>query len=236
MEPCSPLVIFGIACVSLVRVCTGQMVLPKEDLHTALTVRPELAERSEAMCSELRKEPYFEPEMVVLFLWKVVYMWNMDLGSKCIDIKFKLATPMIIKRFYFDMHEYLDDQPAWGAASLLLKLGQMEREILLFDDGLAGKFLAVPNVLRDAVHPPMRHAVPLMKFQMKLTRDGKYLIFMDCMVGLTALAARVKPALNRTEISAVVETLGDSLGDGYHACLPQTEGPIISQNLDSSNK
>ncbi|KAJ2942856.1 hypothetical protein O0L34_g15046 [Tuta absoluta] len=232
MNPISPLTLLVIPFVVLIRICSGQLAQPHEDESSVLTIRPEVLEKSKAMCEELRKEPYFEPEMVVGTVWKVVYMWNMDIGSKCIDLRFKIATPMTIKRFFFDMNGYVEEQPAWGAASLLLKIGLMQREILLFDDqGLAGKFVAVPNVLRDAYHPPMRHAVPLMKFQMKLTRDGKYLILMDCMVGLTSMAARAKPPLNRTEITAVAESLGSALGDGYHACIPDTDDSIISRNL-----
>lgn len=49
------------------------------------------------------------------------------------------------------MTDYLEQQPYWEAATLLLTMGSAKHELLLFaDQGPAGSFLAVPNVIRDA--------------------------------------------------------------------------------------
>lgn len=48
------------------------------------------------------------------------------------------------------MKDYLEEQPVWGAAILLMTMGRARHEMLLFDDqGPAGRFYAVANVVRD---------------------------------------------------------------------------------------
>lgn len=48
------------------------------------------------------------------------------------------------------MSEYLEQQPAWDAATLHATLGRARHEILMFaDQGPAGSFVAVANVIRD---------------------------------------------------------------------------------------
>ena len=49
------------------------------------------------------------------------------------------------------MNEYVEHQPVWEAATLHVTMGSETHEMLLFaDQGVAGTFLAVPNVVRDA--------------------------------------------------------------------------------------
>lgn len=57
--------------------------------------KEEFIKKNEAMCQEFGKNPYFEPEMVVGKPWRIYYTWNMRMETKCIDMKFKHATPMV---------------------------------------------------------------------------------------------------------------------------------------------
>jgi hypothetical protein len=48
------------------------------------------------------------------------------------------------------MYDYLEQQPVWDAATLHASLGKARHEVLFFaDQGAAGSFLAVPNVIRE---------------------------------------------------------------------------------------
>lgn len=48
------------------------------------------------------------------------------------------------------MNEYVETQPYWDAATLLVTMGRAKHEMLLFaDQGAAGRFTGVPNVVRD---------------------------------------------------------------------------------------
>lgn len=48
------------------------------------------------------------------------------------------------------MYEYLETQPYWDGATLHLTMGKAKHEMLLFaDQGTAGAFTGVPNVLTD---------------------------------------------------------------------------------------
>lgn len=66
---------------------------------------------------------------------------------------------------------------------------------------------------------PVRKSVPLLMFQMKLLREGKFLFMMDCQVGGASLAARSKPTPYRMEIAAEAATL--NLADGFPACIQE---------------
>ncbi|XP_049879672.1 uncharacterized protein LOC126376389 [Pectinophora gossypiella] len=175
---------------------------------------------AEMKCQELAKQPYFDPEMVVGRPWRVYYSWNMKFETKCLDMYFKQATPAIIRRIYNDMLEYLIEQPTWGAASLLVAMGHNRKELLLFDDqGPAGRFVGVPDVMRDGNISPIKNSVPLLKFQMKLIENGRFLVTQDCQVGIGELSVRLEDEPTRAEILSVAKSLGHIFGDGSEACV-----------------
>ncbi|KAL0867687.1 hypothetical protein ABMA27_008424 [Loxostege sticticalis] len=181
-------------------------------------LKPETLKRYEAMCTKFGQDPYFDTEMIVGKPWRIYYTWNMKLENKCLDMVFKNATPRIVQRIFNDMSEYLEQQPAWDAATLHATLGRARHEILMFaDQGPAGSFVAVANVIRDGNISPTRSAVPLLKFQLKLVREGKFLIMMDCQVGVSSLSARADYPPFRSEILAATAHL--DLGDGFPACV-----------------
>ena len=62
----------------------------------------------------------------------------------------------------------------------------------------------------------MRKGVPLLRFQMKLLKEGKYLLVMDCHVGGASLASRTDHPVYRSEIAAEAAYL--DIGDGHPAC------------------
>ncbi|XP_023951223.2 uncharacterized protein LOC112055378 [Bicyclus anynana] len=172
---------------------------------------------SNDVCMRIAKDPYFDIDLVVGEPWRIYYSWNMNLETKCLDLVIRNATQEIIKRIWTDMSEYLEQQPYWEAATLHMSMGSPSHELLLFAaQGAAGTFLAVPNVVRNSNIKPMRKGVPLLKFQMKLIRNGKYLLMMDCHVGASTLSARVGRSY-RTEIAAEAAAL--NLGDGHPACV-----------------
>ncbi|KAF9805765.1 hypothetical protein SFRURICE_009397, partial [Spodoptera frugiperda] len=172
----------------------------------------------EEYCQRLTKDPYFEPDMVVGKPWRIYYTWNIKMEDKCMDMIFKNATQSIINRVWNDMNEYVETQPYWDAATLLVTMGRAKHEMLLFaDQGAAGRFTGVPNVVRDGNISPARSAVPLLKFHMKLLHAGKYLLMADCQIGVITLSARTRAMPYRAEIGGVAKNL--SLGDGYQACI-----------------
>ncbi|XP_063833170.1 uncharacterized protein LOC135082309 [Ostrinia nubilalis] len=181
-------------------------------------LKPETILRHNEMCKKFAVDPYFETEMVVGKPWRIYYTWNMKLENKCLDMVFKNATPRIIQRIWNDMYEYLEQQPAWDAATLHATMGRARHEILMFaEQGPAGSFTAVPNVIRDGNISPTRSAVPLLKFQLKLVRNGKFLIMMDCQMGVSSLSARSDHPPYRSEILAATAHL--DLGDGFPSCV-----------------
>ncbi|KAH9644231.1 hypothetical protein HF086_006555 [Spodoptera exigua] len=124
----------------------------------------------------------------------------------------------IINRVWNDMNEYVETQPYWDAATLLVTMGRAKHEMLLFaDQGAAGRFTGVANVVRDGNILPARNAVPLLKFHLKLLHGGKYLLMTDCQIGVTSMSARTRAMPYRAEIGGVVSNL--NFGEGYHACL-----------------
>ncbi|CAH2259640.1 jg24289 [Pararge aegeria aegeria] len=206
------------------RIAAGGIEPEKFDLKSlplttpAMSVVTEVLDKSRDACKIIAKDPYFDIDIVVGKPWRIYYTWNMKLDTKCLDIVFKNATQKIIRRIWSDMNKYLEQQPYWEAATLHMSLGSAHHEILLFaDQGAAGAFLGVPNIIRDPNVKPMRKGVRLMKFQMKLVRDCKYLLVMDCHVGGASLAARPGHHSYRTEIAAEAEIL--NLGNGYPACV-----------------
>ncbi|XP_064074381.1 uncharacterized protein LOC113395480 [Vanessa tameamea] len=183
-------------------------------------MKPEFFEKNRQTCAKVAKNPYFDIDMVVGKPWRIYYTWNLKLDTKCLDMVIKNATRGTIKRIWADMNEYLEQQPTWEAATLHMTMGSAKHEVLLFaDNGPAGAFLAVPNVIRDANINPLRKAVPLLKFQMKLLREGKFLLLMDCHVGGASLSAWSDHPPYRSEIAAEAATL--NIGDGYPACTKE---------------
>ncbi|VVC93065.1 unnamed protein product [Leptidea sinapis] len=142
----------------------------------------------------------------------------MKLETVCIDMKFKNATRSIVSRIFTEMSGYLEQQPVWEAATLQLLNENTNHEVLLFaDQGPAGSFTGVPNVMRAGNFLPVKDPVPLLKFQLKLLQQGKFLLMVDCHIGGASLAARFDTIPYRSEIQATVATLG--LGDGFPACV-----------------
>ncbi|CAB3220518.1 unnamed protein product [Arctia plantaginis] len=172
----------------------------------------------EENCNKLITEPYFEPELVLGRSWRIYYAWNMDLEEKCLDMVFTNATQAIVNRVYNDMVDYLEMQPFWDAATLLVSMGQARHEMLLFvDQGAAGRFIGVPNVVRDGNISPSKNAVPLIRIHMKLLYNAKYLVMSDCTVGVSTLSARRDSDIYRAEIQGVASTL--DFGLGSPACI-----------------
>jgi hypothetical protein len=64
---------------------------------------------------------------------------------------------------------------------------------------------------------PTKQAVPLLKFQMKLLQQGRFLLIMDCHIGVTSLYARPDRPPYLSEMMAA--TAGLNLGDGFPACI-----------------
>ncbi|XP_045771128.1 uncharacterized protein LOC123871387 [Maniola jurtina] len=181
-------------------------------------ITKEMVDKNRNACMKISKDPFFDIDIVVGKPWRIYYTWNIKLDTKCLDIIFRNATQEIIKRIWSDMNEYLEHQPYWEAATLQMSISSTQQELLLFaDQGAAGTFLAVPNIIRDSNPKPMRKGVPLLKIQMKLVRGGKYLLFMDCHMGAASLAARPGHEIYRTEIAAEAKAL--DLGAGYPACI-----------------
>ncbi|XP_026740630.1 uncharacterized protein LOC113503037 [Trichoplusia ni] len=194
------------------------LVLIVPALATELQLKPALNKSGTEICDRLTQEPFFETEMVVGKPWRIYYAWNMMLEHKCMDMTFKNATPMIINRVWNDMYEYLETQPYWDAATLLVSMGRARHEMLLFaDQGAAGRFIGVPNVVRDGNITPSKKSVPLLKFHMKLIHEGRFLLMSDCQIGVTTLSARTHPMPYRADIGGVVSYL--NFGDGFHACV-----------------
>ncbi|CAK1590378.1 unnamed protein product [Parnassius mnemosyne] len=173
------------------------------------------------LCKMFSRNPFFGTELVVGKPWRVYYTWNVNLGSKCLDLIFKNATKTITQRIWSDMNEYLEHQPNWDAAALLMYVGTARHEALLFtDQGPAGSFVGVPNVAREGNIPPLRKSMTLLKFQMKLIR-GKYLLVIDCITGAITLSARQRDvATSRSDIATAAADL--ELGKGYPACTKET--------------
>ncbi|CAH2052037.1 unnamed protein product, partial [Iphiclides podalirius] len=171
------------------------------------------------MCRMFAKNPYFDPELVVGKPWRIYYTWNVKLGSKCLDVIYRNATKEIIQRFWSEMNEYLEYQPNWNAAALLLTLRSPQHEILLFaNQGPAGSFIGLPNVIRDG--NPLPKMVFLTKFHMKLIRNGKYLVMMDCKMGAATLSSRVrKSPPSMVDLASLSVEL--RLGEGHHACMTE---------------
>ncbi|CAH4027760.1 unnamed protein product [Pieris brassicae] len=126
-----------------------------------------------------------------------------------------------INRVWSEMGEYLEQQPSWEAATLSLYVGPSKHEMLLFaDQGPAGSFVGVPNMVRSSSLVPIRKGVTLIKFQFKLLNEGKYLLIVDCNQGIASLGARSSNPPNRSEIEALVAGL--DLGDGFPVCTKES--------------
>ncbi|KAJ8712998.1 hypothetical protein PYW08_008302 [Mythimna loreyi] len=176
--------------------------------------------RSQQVCTRLTRDPYFSIDMLVGQTWRIYYVWNMELPKECMDMTFRNATRKIIDRIYKEMNEYLDVEPYWDTASVLITMSRARHEMLLFPDpGAAGSFHGVPNIIRDSsirrVAPP-KMTVPLLRFHLKLLYAGKYLLMADCQLGVTTLSARRRAVSTRTEIGGIANSL--NFGPGHFAC------------------
>lgn len=67
--------------------------------HDELEVKRDPSKRHEDKCIEFGRNPFFEIDMVVGKPWRTHYTWNMDLGPRCVDMKFKMAAPMVSNQF-----------------------------------------------------------------------------------------------------------------------------------------
>ncbi|KPJ16600.1 hypothetical protein RR48_02789 [Papilio machaon] len=200
------------------------------------------------------RNPFFESDLVVGTQWRIYYSWSVQIGPKCVDISFKNATKEIVHRVWSDMNEYLEMQPNWDAAALLLNIGSSRHEVMLFTDQgpisfdvhNAGRKLVQathtsimllcflnafnPNskpILACAHIPPLRKSVSLIKFHMKLVESGRYLVVMDCQLGVASLSARSNVPVTLADIITVAMEL--NLGEGHPACTVarDNEDPFI---------
>ncbi|KAL4711862.1 hypothetical protein ACJJTC_006031 [Scirpophaga incertulas] len=196
------------------------VLLLKNEVNSQ-AVRDSTVKRNEKICQKLGVNPFFEIDLVVGKPWRIYYTWNMQLQGAidgiCFDLVFKIATPKIVRRFSNDMYNYMAEQPTWAAATLLVTIGKAHHELLLFaDQGAAGSFLGIPNMVRDGNIPPELSSVPLLKFQLKLLRESRFLIMMDCRIGVVSLLARPDRPPSDAELLSTVAVLG--LGYGYPVC------------------
>lgn len=67
--------------------------------HDFLEVKQDPTQKHEEKCIEFGRNPFFELDMVVGHPWRTHYTWNMDLGPRCVDMKFKMAAPMVSNVF-----------------------------------------------------------------------------------------------------------------------------------------
>ncbi|XP_075984213.1 uncharacterized protein LOC142981933 [Anticarsia gemmatalis] len=153
---------------------------------------------------------------------------NKKIDDMCMDLTFKNATSMMVNRIWNDMYEYLDSQPQWENATLLMFMTPRHEMLLFPDETAPGKFIGVANVVRSERRPPnKKNSVPLFKIYMKLLRDGRYLVLADCNIGVSMLSLPDdKPYHDSREIVQVATSLG--LGDGNLICadgLEPTEPP-----------
>lgn len=55
---------------------------------------------SRTMCMKYSEDPYFDPSLLLGASWRIYYTWNLKV-EKCMDMKFKMATPMVRFGFAF---------------------------------------------------------------------------------------------------------------------------------------
>nr|XP_013189555.1 unnamed protein product [Amyelois transitella] len=176
-----------------------------------------LLKKNESMCEKMTRKSYFDSELVVGEPWRIVFTWNMSLDDKCVDMTFVNATTKIINEVWNDMYEYLEEQPVWPGATMLMTMGPTRYELLMFaQPGSAGTFTAVPNVVKKASIFPPRHSVPLLTFYLTLMERGKFLVMIDCKIGVGSLSVRRSSGPSKEEIYTVITKL--ELGEGSPAC------------------
>ncbi|KAI8442252.1 hypothetical protein MSG28_005822 [Choristoneura fumiferana] len=132
--------------------------------------------RFEQICDLFAKDSYFRPNHLVEGKrWRIYYTWNIEMRDRCVDMTFEWATVAATQRLWSDMHEYLETEPPWEAALLLMTMGSRDHQMMLFpDQGPAGRMLGVPNVRRDAMPN-----CPYLAFALKVVEPG-YLGIMNC--------------------------------------------------------
>ncbi|XP_053617571.1 uncharacterized protein LOC128679394 [Plodia interpunctella] len=189
------------------------------------------AKRNETMCERMVRKSYFDMDLVVGDPWRILYTWNMSLNEKCVDITFANATNKVINEVWNDMYEYLEEQPLWAGATLHMTMGPTRYELLMFaQPGSAGAFTAVPNIVKKASMAPPRHSVPLLTFYLTLVDKGRFLIMIDCRIGVGSLSERSKSfESSKKDVMALVAEL--DLGTGHPACTEQ-EKEFLQDHLD----
>ncbi|XP_073947782.1 uncharacterized protein [Choristoneura fumiferana] len=150
--------------------------------------------RFEQICDLFAKDSYFRPNHLVEGKrWRIYYTWNIEMRDRCVDMTFEWATVAATQRLWSDMHEYLETEPPWEAALLLMTMGSRDHQMMLFpDQGPAGRMLGVPNVRRDANVLIPKKSVPLLKFQMRIMNINlqPFLVVMDCITAVTTLSVK----------------------------------------------
>ncbi|XP_047511693.1 uncharacterized protein LOC125054063 [Pieris napi] len=199
------------------------IILIFANISQCLRVKDEFFKRNKEMCMRVAKQPFFDVDLVVGKPWKVFHTWNLKLDGDitCFEFTFKNASGETINRVWSEMGEYLEQQPSWEAATLSLYVGPSKHEMLLFaDQGPAGSFVGVPNMVRSSSLVPTRKGVSLIKFQFKLLNEGKYLLIVDCNQGVASLGTRSQEPANKSEIEGLVAGL--NLGDGFPVCAKES--------------
>lgn len=55
----------------------------------------------------------------------------------------------IINRIWNDMYEYLESQPSWVAATLLMSKTPHQEMLLFADEEIPGRYIGVANIVRS---------------------------------------------------------------------------------------
>ncbi|CAB3246291.1 unnamed protein product [Arctia plantaginis] len=165
--------------------------------------------KANAICDKLAIDSYSKIDKLVGKRWKIYYAWNLNdkLVDNCMEIMFKNATPMIINRIWNDMYEYLESQPSWVAATLLMSKTPHQEMLLFADEQIPGRYIGVANIVRSEKVRPHKKSVPLFKIQMRLYLDGRYLLLADCNIGVITLSVHQTPFRGEMEIAGVADSL-----------------------------
>ncbi|KAJ2942857.1 hypothetical protein O0L34_g15047 [Tuta absoluta] len=202
-----------------------------------MPLTPGLLRQSEGACRGMAKTPFFDVDSVIGKPWRMYYTWNIEITDQCVDFHFQKASPAIIRRINYDMSRSVAKQPEWENASLLMTAGRNRQEMLLIPEkDIPGRFIAVPNDFSDVMPGGL---VPLLRFQLKLFRRGKFLVFVDCMVGIASVLARFDQPPYRMDIDSVALEMAPHLGDGNHACVNEInflENILLVQTYNNARK
>ncbi|XP_075984138.1 uncharacterized protein LOC142981884 [Anticarsia gemmatalis] len=178
----------------------------------------------EKICNKVPLDPYFKTEAVLGTKWRVYYTWNLDVKETgCIDIKFKRTNALMIKNVKERMQKFLQVEPDWSNAPLMLIMSK-HRHILLVSDPERGpsRFIQVPFFSPDDNYfmsdlGPQSRVIPLVKITVKLFYFGSYMVMSDCSNGITYLLARRDKDLMPSVVKSIVDFY-DDFGPSYLAC------------------